>query len=199
MFRSYAVVPAAGRSVRMGRHKLLMPWSGGTLIEHVLSAWLSSRVTHVVVVVRADDARLRDVCLNVGVDVLVPEVAPPEMRVSVQGALRYVQEQQSPQETDVWMLAPADMPGLSARLIDTVLEAHDPDAPAILVPTQGTKRGHPVLFPWSLAGKVGQLSEHAGVNALFIDNPVRSVDCVDTASFQDVDTPADVERLRGPE
>ena len=33
MFRSFAIIPAAGRSVRMGRQKLLMPWGDATLIE----------------------------------------------------------------------------------------------------------------------------------------------------------------------
>ena len=58
MFRSFAVVPAAGRSERMGAPKLLLPLGDSTVIEHVLAAWTASPVTRTVVVVRADDAEL---------------------------------------------------------------------------------------------------------------------------------------------
>jgi molybdenum cofactor cytidylyltransferase len=197
MVRSFAVIPAAGRSVRMGQHKLLMPWCGATLIEQALKAWCASRVSRVAVVVRPDDAALRDVCLQAGAVVVVPDLPPPEMRASVQCGLQYVQDHWSPDTADVWMLAPADMPHLSARLVNLVLEAHDPNVPAILVPGQGARRGHPVLFPWPLAAQVARLEEHQGVNVLLDDNPVRVLAGEDPGFYQDVDTPADVERLRG--
>ncbi|MEZ6078052.1 MAG: NTP transferase domain-containing protein [Pirellulaceae bacterium] len=55
---TFAIVPAAGRSRRMGQSKLLLPWRGTTVIEHVIEAWLRSRVTQVVVVARRDDLEL---------------------------------------------------------------------------------------------------------------------------------------------
>jgi molybdenum cofactor cytidylyltransferase len=196
VLRSFAVIPAAGRSVRMGQHKLLMPWRGASLMEHVLHAWSGSRVSRVAVVVHPHDAALRDVCLRAGADVVVPESPPPEMRDSVQCGLQYIQDHWSPAAEDVWMLAPADMPNLSARLIDTVLEAHHPEAPTILAPCQGERRGHPVLFPWPLAAQVAALDAHQGVNVLLENHPLRCVAGSDPGFYQDVDTPADVERLR---
>ena len=44
------------------------------------------------------------------------------------------------------ILAPADMPRLSKELIDFVIAAHRPEAPRIVVPTSGGRRGHPVLL-----------------------------------------------------
>ena len=41
--RSFAVVPAAGRSRRMGRPKLLLPWGESTIIQQVLGAWRASQ------------------------------------------------------------------------------------------------------------------------------------------------------------
>ena len=60
--RFFGVIPAAGRSVRMGEPKLLLPWRDGTLIEHVLAQWLASRVACVTVVVHPDDQELAAVC-----------------------------------------------------------------------------------------------------------------------------------------
>ena len=58
--RSFAVIPAAGRSQRMGQPKLLLPWGRTTVIEHVLGVWRASRVTHTVIVVHPDDKFLAE-------------------------------------------------------------------------------------------------------------------------------------------
>ena len=66
-FRAFAIVPAAGRSTRMGRPKLLLPWSDGSMIESQLRAWRASRVAAVAAraandasfVARVDEAALR--------------------------------------------------------------------------------------------------------------------------------------------
>ena len=89
-FRSFAILPAAGRSARMGSHKLLLPWQGRTLIDHVLDVWKASEVTCTVIVVRADDTRLIDVCRRHDVHLVLPELAPAEMKISVQLALRHI-------------------------------------------------------------------------------------------------------------
>ena len=45
-----AIIPAAGLSRRMGEPKLLKLFDGEPLIDHVLKAWLASRVNRVVIV-----------------------------------------------------------------------------------------------------------------------------------------------------
>ena len=60
--RFFGVIPAAGRSVRMGEPKLLLPWRDGTLIEHVLAQWLASRVACLTVVVHPEDVELAAIC-----------------------------------------------------------------------------------------------------------------------------------------
>ena len=60
--KSFAVIPAAGLSRRMGeKQKLLLPWGDATLIEHVLRAWLDSRIDRIVLVSRRDDRDLHRV------------------------------------------------------------------------------------------------------------------------------------------
>ena len=66
------------------------------MIERVLSAWFASRVGRVIVVVRPDDTPLRDCCHAAGAEVVIPEAAPSEMKVSVQIGLRYVQQKYAP-------------------------------------------------------------------------------------------------------
>jgi molybdenum cofactor cytidylyltransferase len=195
-FRSFAIVPAAGRSARMGRPKLLLPWGDVTLIEHVLAVWRGSRVERVVVVTRGDDADLADVCRRCGVDVAPAIPPPPDMRASVRHGLAYVAQTWRPAPADVWLVAPADLPGLTVETIDRVLAAHDPSRPEIIVP-RGERRGHPVLFPWGLADEVARLPEDCGINELLRRHAVREVRCEAAAGAgDDLDTPEDYERLR---
>ncbi len=196
-FRSFAVVPAAGRSTRMGEHKLLLPFGATTVIEQVLSTWQASQVNEVVVVARCDDLQLSEVCQRSGVSLVTPLKAPPQMKDSVRIALEVIQETEAPDEPDVWLLAPADMPRLHPKVIDLLLQSHDPQSPTILVPTMDGRRGHPVLFPWPLARAVGKLGPDSGVNKLLDENPVREIARDEPTILEDLDTPEDYRRLQG--
>lgn len=180
----------------MGRPKLLLPWGNGTVIERVLAAWRASRVEHVVVVTRGDDADLADICRRCGVAVAPASPPPPDMKASVRHGLAYVAQSWQPGSRDVWLVAPADLPGLSTETIDRVLAAHDPLRPAIVVP-RGERRGHPVLFPWGLAEEVASLPDDRGIDELLRRHAVREVRVEDAAGAgDDLDTPEDYERLR---
>lgn len=196
MHRSYAIIPAAGRSSRMGARKLLMPWGESTVIEHVLGVWRASSVTRVVVVVCPGDEDLPALCGPCGAEVVVPPSPPEDMKASVRFGLEFITRTWLPQPSDVWLLAPADMPRLSSRIIDQLVELHDPNHPRIIVPANQGKRGHPVLFPWPAAEAVHQLAAHEGVNALLARYALRTIECDDPGIFHDLDTPEDYRRLR---
>ena len=194
--RAFAIIPAAGRSQRMGRPKLLLPWGDETVVDRVLAAWRASCVVVVVVVVRRDDCALAERCRAAGVTLVIPPVDPPDMKASIHFGLKYVQREFTPQEDDVWLLAPADMPRLATRVVDALCAAHDSAAPTILVPTFDGRRGHPVLFPWSVIDDVARLRPDEGLNALLRSHPVRELPCDEPAILDDLDTPADYGRMR---
>jgi molybdenum cofactor cytidylyltransferase len=201
MPRYFAIVPAAGQSTRMGEPKLLLPMNGGTVIERTLAAWRASGVEKVVVVVRPDDPELADLCHSCGVDVVVPPIAPPEMKDSVQYGLRYLEANFVPTAEDAWLLAPADMPNLSPRVIATLISAHNQCNSHILIPTLSGKRGHPVLFPWPVAGEIYLLAADEGLNVLRQRHESRQVPCdsvepLGSPAFQDIDTPEDYRGLQ---
>jgi molybdenum cofactor cytidylyltransferase len=193
--RSYAIVPAAGASVRMGAHKLLMPLGGRTLIDRVLASWRESEVTRVVVVAWKADAALLKRCDAAGVDVVAAETRPPDMKASVQLALQHVAARYSPDPNDAWLLAPADLPRLSSPAINAVLAAYDPELPSAVAPAFDGDRGHPLLLPWALAERVATLAADAGVNSLLQELSVREVAWGDDSILRDVDTPSDFAAL----
>jgi molybdenum cofactor cytidylyltransferase len=212
---SYAIIPAAGRSRRMGTAKLLLPWGAATLIEHVLGVWRGSQVDHLVVVVHPADVELAAKCQGERTQVVVPDTPPPEMRDSVAAGLRYVQDRLSPRDDDAWLLAPADLPSLSADVIDGLLAHHaersdchserseesairNPQCEtplAILVPAHRGRRGHPVLFPWRLAEVALALPASEGINQLLKRHAVTEVPAGAAAVGEDVDTLDDYQRL----
>lgn len=189
MPQTFAIVPAAGRSVRMGRPKLLLPWQASTVIETVLSAWCASRATRVVVVVRPDDPDLARVCGKFDIDLVVADEPPPEMKDSVRLGLDHISACRLPAKEDYWLLAPADVPRLSTASIDRVIACltdNAPDAP--VVPTHQGRRGHPVAFPWRLATVVRDIPAGMGINWLLKGRPIVECAAQADAVAADLDT-----------
>ncbi|MFO0903540.1 MAG: nucleotidyltransferase family protein [Pirellulales bacterium] len=200
--RSFAILPAAGRSVRMGRPKLLLPWRNAAIIDAVLQTWLAARVDRVVVVVRADDQALANACQAAAeaagderLAIVRPTPDPLDMKASVAAALRWLATHEQPTDDDVWLLAPADLPTLSRETIERMLAAADSGRREICVPLHGGRRGHPVVFPWRLACAVDQLGEDEGINRLLTMHPVREVPDELESPPSDIDTPADYARM----
>lgn len=207
--KTVAIIPAAGHSRRMGEPKLLLPWNGQAVMQHVLKAWKSTAVDRILVVVRQSDYPLAAICRQEQVEVLQPAMDPPDMKASVQYALRWLEAESN--ETGralpgAWLLAPADQPRLSVAVIQQLLDEFAVAAataataatflvPTILVPTYQGRRGHPVLFPWKLAEAVHRLEENEGVNRLLGVYPVREIVVSQPTITDDLDTPDDYQRL----
>jgi len=184
----------------MGRPKLLLPWGAATVIEQVLAAWQSSRVTRTVVTVHPDDTVLAEVCRNAGVDVVITHPPPVDMKASVLQGLDYLATMDRPALGDFWLLAPADMPLVNAGVINRVLDAALAAPGEIVVPCRQGQRGHPVAFPWPLADAARRLSADQGLNQLLAEHPVRRIELGEQLSMADLDTPDDYRRLRdGPD
>ncbi|MCP4505106.1 MAG: NTP transferase domain-containing protein, partial [Fuerstiella sp.] len=82
--RCFAIVPAAGKSRRMGQPKLMLPFAEGLLIDRLLKAWTDSEVFRVIVVVRQNDRNLSEACHRWPVDVVHPGTDPTDMKESIQ-------------------------------------------------------------------------------------------------------------------
>lgn len=195
---TFAIVPAAGRSCRMGQSKLLLPWRGTTVIEHVIDAWLRSRVTQVVVVARRDDLELTRRVARQPVVLVTPELDPLDMKASIQHGIEYLNRTANPRASDGCFIAPADLPRLSAAVIDRLIDARaalsDSMYPVVL-PYFGGQRGHPGLLPWSLLMQVPKLSDRQGVNAL-VDQHSQFNVLFDFGEYiGDIDTMEDYQRL----
>ncbi len=192
----FAVVPAAGQSLRMRPdNKLLLTWRHQRVIDHVLGAWTTSLVKRVVMVVRHDDAELQEIGrAYANVDVVIPDIDPEDMKRSIQWGLEHIADRFQPAGSDRWLVAPADLPTLSSDLINELINAsHDSDS--IVVPRFGDQQGHPVSFPWHVVDDVFALESDQGINQIVATRNVQWLALPADRRPVDIDTPEDFQRL----
>src|SRR5436309_15902360 len=113
----YAVVPAGGRSTRMGRPKLALPLGDRTVIEHVVAALRAGGADRVLVVVGPHTPELAPLASAAGADVCRLPEATADMRATVEHGLRWLEENCRLRPDDAWLLAPADHPTLDAGVV----------------------------------------------------------------------------------
>ncbi len=195
----YALIPAAGRSTRMGRPKLSLPLGSHTVLDHVLAALREAGVEHTLVVIAPHGAQLGEIATAAGAGVLRLAAETPDMRATVEHGLRRLEEQFHPSPEDAWLLVPADHPMLHAEVVRRLSESRQlhPQR-SIFVPVFEGRRGHPTLFAWEHGAAIFAHPAGQGLNAYVRAQTaqVLEVPVSDPDILCDLDTPEDYERLR---
>jgi molybdenum cofactor cytidylyltransferase len=193
----FAVVPAAGHSVRMGCPKLELPVGGRPVLAHVVDALIRGGTDHAVVVLAPHVAHLAPAAAPA--HALVLREPTPDMRATIEMGLGWLEQQFHPDRRDAWLLAPADHPTVTAAVVRALLHAWQARTEQeVFVPTCSGQRGHPALFTW---GTVAALRRHPvteGLNTFIraCAARVEEVPVDDPEVLADLDTPEDYEQLR---
>lgn len=196
---TFAILPAAGKSSRMGRPKLALPVGGRTVLERVVQALHEGGIDSVLVVLGPHVAELAALVAAPGATTLLLEAETADMRATVEAGLGWLERHCRPKPVDFWLLVPADHPTLDAATIQTLLRAGaEAEQAAVIVPTFQGKRGHPTLIRWRLAAGLKALPPGLGINtylrqfrSITVEVPLDNADVL-----LDLDTPGDYERLR---
>src|SRR5262245_52670427 len=144
--RSFAVIPAAGQSTRMGRPKLSLPPGGRTVLERVVAAVRQGGVGATVVVIGPHVPELVPLAEAAGATPLLLAEQTPDMRATVEHGLRWLEERFRPAPEERWLLLPADHPTLDAALVRQLLEARSSRTDcSLVIPTFAGRRGHPAV------------------------------------------------------
>ena len=118
-----AVVPAAGKSRRMGRSKLTLPLGGRNVLEWALAGLRQGGVEQVLVVVGPGEAQLVPSAEAAGARILLLTEETDDMRTTVEHGLRWLEERFRPGNDAAWFLTPADHPTLDSAVVRTLLQA----------------------------------------------------------------------------
>ena len=136
-----AIVLAAGLSSRMGVQKLLLPFSGKTVIAHIIDQLLASNVDEVHVVVGHQAERISAELSGRAVSIVNNPNYTSGMLSSVRCGL-----QSLPEKCRAVMVVLGDQPSITTGLIDQMIQSFTTTEKSILVPLYKGKRGHPILF-----------------------------------------------------
>lgn len=193
-----AVVPAAGRSRRMGRPKLLLPYRDSTVIGSLVAALRAGGVGEVVVVAASYAGRVARWARREGLAVAVNPDPSRGMLSSVRagvtalGGAAALAARGGP-----LVVAPADLPALRPATVADLLARFSASGAPLAVPVHGGRRGHPLLVAPELVAEIDLLDPAVGLRQLLARHPaeVLEVETGDAGVLRDVDTPEDFRDL----
>lgn len=192
------IVLAAGRSSRLGRPKALMPAGDGrTFVARVLTTLADAAVDGAVVVARAEDE-----ALAAEVDRFAPfartVVNADADRGQLSSLLTGLAAVDRPGVRAV-LVTLVDVPLVSADTVRRLLAAARSAAAPIVRPRYAGRHGHPVIFARASFDELRAADPSEGAKAVVHRHrdAIRDVDVEDAGCVEDVDTPADYERLFG--
>ncbi len=190
-----AAVLSAGESRRMGSPKALLDaGDGDTFVERIVKTLRAVGVRRILVVVAPDAGPIRLAVERVNASLIVnpdPAMGPIS---SIRAALDVV----DPEGFGGLMFWPVDMPLVKSDSVRRVLDAYDPDGPALVVPTFEGRRGHPVIHGRAVWPELRSPEADAGARVLARKDPARvlEVPVADEGVLLDIDTKREYRRHR---
>jgi molybdenum cofactor cytidylyltransferase len=195
-----AVVLAAGRSRRMAPHNklLIADRTGKPLIVRVVDNVLSSKARPILVVTGHQPREIEQVLGGRPVRyVHAPDYAEG-LAASLKAGIAAV-----PPEAAAAIVCLGDMPLVTGRMIDRLLEAYDPEHGRLIVmPTFRGKQGNPMIWDRRFFPEIMEISGDSGARFLVgrHTDVLAEVEMGDDAVVHDFDTPESLatlpERLR---
>jgi molybdenum cofactor cytidylyltransferase len=189
------VVLAAGRSARMGTPKALLDFRGEPFVVRILEA------------LEALELKLRLVVLGADAPRILPVLAPRECVIlenaNVEGgpitSLRCALTALRPVRPAAMLAWPVDLPHVRVSTAERLLQDYRRSGAPATLPAFGERRGHPVLWDSSLFPELESSEEATRHGAWAVlrrhEDRLRVIPVDDPAVIDDLNTPADYERL----
>lgn len=188
-----AVILTGGASSRMGSPKALLPYRGGTFLEHLLEITRHPRIGVQRVVTGASHAEiLRRVTLPPGVVVANRQWQKGQLS-SIRAAIRSLRAE----ETEGMLVALVDHPLITAGVISALVDAFDRSGGPIILPTWNGRRGHPLIFASRLYSELYGAPDNIGARAVVWahKNEIVEVPTEEEGVVLDIDDRATFDRL----
>ena len=187
-----AVVLAAGKSERMGKPKMGLPWGNTTVIGQVIATLVEVGLDDVVVVTGGGRKEVERALngLPQGWSVRAvfnPDFTAGEMLSSLQRGVVALGE-----AFDAALIALGDQPQIQTAVVRTIMDTYIQSGASLVIPSYAMRRGHPMLIARSL---------WAGLLALRPPQTLRELIQVyqDEIVYVNVDTPSILQDLDTPE
>lgn len=173
----------------MGRPKLLLPWGGKTILEHLLDEWVALGATQIAVIVESKSALQP----HLGrVDKIINPTPEQGMFGSVQCAARW----------DGWkrglthfLITLGDQPHVKSETLQRVIHFAAENPEYICQPARKGRGRHPVVLPRTDFFELAT-SEEATLKEFLAARQRKMFESDDAGLDLDLDTPEDYERAR---
>jgi molybdenum cofactor cytidylyltransferase len=178
-----AIVLAAGKSTRMGRQKMLMPWGDMTVLGRVIQTLRDAEMKDIILVTNSEvAAQITDEELRIVIN------STGEMLASIQMGLRAVNP-----SAQAALVCLGDQPQMEERSVRAVSEAFQRSGSRLVVPSYQMRRGHPWLAAKPLWDEILALDESESMRD-FLNNHAGEIEYANLNTptiLQDLDTPED--------
>jgi molybdenum cofactor cytidylyltransferase len=192
--RVAVVVLAAGESRRFGRLKQLEPWGEGTLLSHATDTALASRADRVVVVLGCEAAACRAALGTRPLTIVTNPDWALGQSTSMQAGLVAL-----PAHIGAAIFHLVDQPGVTAGVIDALIERHETTLAPVIWPEYRGRRGNPVLFDRrtfaELHGVQGDVGGKPVLMAYARAGAAERVAVDEPGVLLDIDKPEDLSRI----
>jgi molybdenum cofactor cytidylyltransferase len=191
-----AVVLAAGRSVRMGQPKLLLPLADGrSMLAHVVGLLKAGGADPVLVVMSPEEGVAAEAERTGALSVRVEASLPGGMIGSLQRGLEALVD--TPAEAA--LILPGDMPFVQPATIRSILDLWLLEKPPVLVPSFQNQRGHPVCLARETWADIEALQPPTSLRDYLRRHgaEIRYLVVEDAGVLEDVDAPEDYDRAMG--
>jgi molybdenum cofactor cytidylyltransferase len=186
-----AIVLAAGESTRMGTQKLLLPFGGVTVIEHIVNRLLATALEGVLVVTGKDREGVSQALHSRPVLIAHNADYRDGMLSSVRAGLRA-----TPENWSAILVALGDHPSVDPHLVDDLIQEFSKREKGIIVPAHKGRRGHPLLFASQYRDEILENYDSVGLRGLFQAH-ADDIAVLETGSplvLSDMDYPEDYQR-----
>ena len=184
------IVLAAGKSVRMGAQKLLLPFGGQTIIGHIMDQ-VGAAVDHLYVVVSHRSDLVSRALEGKSVVVVTNPDPQGDMLSSVRTGLRSL-----PGNCQAVLVALGDQPAIQVELIERMVSTFEVGKRGIVVPVYNGKRGHPILFSSRYIAEISAGYDGVGLRGLLEAHPdqIDELPASSPSVLSDMDKPEDYQR-----
>lgn len=186
------IILAAGRSLRMGKNKLLLPFGGKPILRHVIDAALQSSLSPLILVLGSDSDAIRSHVDLGNVSVIENKDFSCGYGSSLQVGLRALSGSCAGA-----MFLLGDQPLVTVQTIEALLLAFQKEPERWVAPSWNGQRGNPVITPASWFDRIFALKGDTGPREHLKDPSARLklVDVDDRGVVFDIDSPEDYDRL----
>jgi molybdenum cofactor cytidylyltransferase len=194
---TFAIIPAAGHSTRMGRTKLSLRLGDRTVLEHVVTALRDGGVDRILVVIGPHVPELVWLAESASAEVCLLSEPTADMRSTVEHGLRFLEDRYHPRPNDWWLLAPGDHPGFGADVVRQLLTVAGRSDRSIVVPNHAGRRGHPTVIAWKHVEGIRALPTEEGINRYLRAHEAETLplEVTEPGVLLDLDTPEDFDRI----